>query len=64
MCESHAYWSKPDGTLELVLESVDVVEPQGDGLMLTTIFGETRFVKGRILKMELVDHKILLAPND
>ena len=64
MCESHAYLQKPDGSVELLLESVDVVEPHEGGLMLTTIFGEQRFVKGRILKMELVDHKILLEPTE
>ena len=64
MCESHAYLKKNDGTFELILESVDVVEPQEDGLMLTTIFGEQRYVKGRILKMELVDHRILLESTE
>ncbi|MEW6524907.1 MAG: CooT family nickel-binding protein [Bacillota bacterium] len=60
MCEANAYVQEPDGNYTVFLESVDVIQPQADGLLLTTIFGETKFIKGRILRLELVDHKIIL----
>jgi predicted RNA-binding protein len=45
---------------KLILESVDTVEPDEDGLRLVNIFGEQKFIKARIHALSLVDHKILL----
>ncbi len=59
MCEASAYVVK-DGEEELFLESVDVIEPQGDKLRLVNIFGEQKIVKAKIKRMSLVNHKILL----
>ncbi len=59
MCEASAYVVK-DGEEELFLESVDVIEPQGDKLRLVNIFGEQKIVKAKIKHMSLVNHKILL----
>lgn len=59
MCEANAYLLK-DGEEELVMESVDIVEPQGDdSWKLVDIFGDQKIIKGRIKIMNLVDHKIL-----
>jgi predicted RNA-binding protein len=59
MCEANAYLVK-DGKESLVMESVDIVEPEGDGTWrLVGIFGDQRTIKGRIQKMELVDHRIV-----
>lgn len=60
MCEANAYILK-DGREELVMESVDVVEPQEDlsRYRLVSIFGEQKMISGRISRMNLVDHKIL-----
>jgi predicted RNA-binding protein len=59
MCEANAYLVKGD-TEELILERVDIVEPEGeDGYRLVGIFGDQKIVKGRIKRMHLVDHKIL-----
>jgi predicted RNA-binding protein len=59
MCEANAYLV--DGETEkLILESVDTVEPDEDGLRLVNIFGEQKFIKARIHSLSLVDHKILL----
>jgi predicted RNA-binding protein len=59
MCEANAYIHK-DGREELVLESVDVVEPQGDGgFLLVDIFGQQKTVKGRLKSMNLVNHRIV-----
>ena len=60
MCEANAYLVK-DGQEQLLLESVDVVEPEEDGTWrLVNIFGDQKIVKGRIKGMKLVNHKILL----
>ena len=59
MCEANAYIEK-DGREELVLESVDLVEPQVDGgFLLVDIFGQQKTVKGRLKSMNLVNHRIV-----
>jgi len=59
MCEANAYLLK-DGQERLLMESVDVVEPEEDGTWrLVGIFGDQKTVKGRIKRMNLVDHRIL-----
>ena len=59
MCEANAYIYK-DGTEEMFLESVDIVEPEEDGgYRLVSIFGEQKTIKGKIKSMNLVNHKIV-----
>jgi predicted RNA-binding protein len=59
MCEANAYLV--DGVKEqLIMESVDKVEPEDTGLRLVNIFGEQKYVQARIEALSLVDHKILL----
>ena len=59
MCEANAYLLK--GTQEqLIMEAVDTVEPDGNGYRLINIFGDQKFIKGRIHALSLVDHKILI----
>ncbi|MEJ5348364.1 MAG: CooT family nickel-binding protein [Desulfosoma sp.] len=59
MCEANAYVIK-DGREELLMESVDIVEPEGeDTWRLVGIFGDRKTIRGRIKIMNLVDHKIL-----
>ena len=59
MCEANAYLVKGDEK-ELIMEAVDTVEPQDDGLRLISIFGDQKFVKARIHSLALVDHHIFL----
>ena len=61
MCEANAYLVKEDME-QLIMESVDKVEPEESGLRLVNIFGEQKFVNARIHALSLVDHKILLRP--
>jgi predicted RNA-binding protein len=49
-----------DGKEELFLESLDTVEPDDGRLRLTNIYGEQKFVKGRITRLSLVDHKVVI----
>lgn len=61
MCEANAYVDK-NGIEELVLESVDVIEPEDDGsFRLVSIFGEQKIIKGRLKGMTLVDHRIVFT---
>lgn len=60
MCEANAYVLDGDAK-KLVMKAVDTVEPEGDGLLLTNIFGEQKVLKARIVSLKLVDHKIFLA---
>ena len=63
MCEANAYLLK-DGQEQLLMESVDVVEPEEDGTWrLVGIFGDQKTIKGRIKMMNLVDHRILFEPQ-
>ena len=58
MCEANAYLLQGDKE-ELVMESVDIVEPQGeDSWRLVGIFGDQKILKGKIKMMNLVNHKI------
>jgi len=63
MCEANAYIIQGDKE-ELVMESVDILEPQGeDSWRLVGIFGDQRIIKSRIKMMNLVDHKIFFEPK-
>ncbi|MEW6243445.1 MAG: CooT family nickel-binding protein [Bacillota bacterium] len=59
MCESNAYVVR-DGKEELVMESVDVLRPEGDEVYLESIFGEQKRLKAHIKELRLVDHRIIL----
>ncbi len=59
MCEANAYLLHGEQE-QLIMESVDKVEPEAQGLRLVNIFGEQKFVKASIYALSLVDHKILL----
>ncbi len=47
MCEANAYLVEADKET-LVMEAVDTVEPEEDGLRLISIFGEQKFLKAHI----------------
>lgn len=59
MCEANAYVVKGEEK-ELIMEAVDTVEPEDDGLRLISIFGDQKFIKARIHSLALVDHHIFL----
>lgn len=61
MCEANAYLIKGEEQ-ELIMEAVDTVEPENDGIRLISIFGDQKFIKAGIHSLALVDHKILLKP--
>jgi predicted RNA-binding protein len=59
MCEASAFILR-DGQEELVLESVDILEPENGNIRLVNIFGEQKVLPARIKKLSLVEHKIIL----
>jgi predicted RNA-binding protein len=68
MCEANAYLLEDDGESgrpgepneTLLMESVDRIEPDEDGILLVSIFGEQKFIKGHVHSLSLVDHKIYI----
>lgn len=63
MCEANAYLMEKDGKETLLMEAVDKVEPDEKGIRLVSIFGEQKFVKGRIDSLSLVDHKVYIRAD-
>jgi len=61
MCEASVYMEN-EGQEELILESVDFIEPQPDETFrLVSIFGEQKIIRGRLKEMRLVDHRIVFT---
>lgn len=59
MCEANAYFLRDDKE-ELILKSVNVLEPQDNGgFLLVDIFGSQKTIKAKLKRMNLVDHKII-----
>jgi predicted RNA-binding protein len=59
MCEANAYLIEEDKK-KLIMEAVDTIEPEDNGLRLISIFGDQKFIKARIHSLALVDHNIYL----
>ena len=59
MCEAHVYLEK-DGEEELLLESVYLIEPEGDGWRLENIFGEQKVLQAVFKVLALSEEKIVL----
>jgi predicted RNA-binding protein len=63
MCEANAYLINDAGET-LIMEAVDDVLPEGEGLKLVNIFGEQKFLRAAIHSLSLVDHKVFLKELD
>lgn len=59
MCEANAYLIDGEEK-KLIMEAVDTVEPEENGIRLINIFGDQKFLKARIHSLSLVDHKVFL----
>ena len=59
MCEANAYLVN-SGESCLIMEAVDTIEPEEDGINIVNIFGEQKFLKAKIQSLSLVDHKIYI----
>jgi len=62
MCEANAYMLNEERE-SLIMESVDLVQPEEGGIRLISIFGDQKFIKGHIHSLSLVDHKIFIKED-
>ena len=61
MCEAHAFLLK-EGKEEPVLESVDLVEFDGDQVRLVNIFGEQKVLHARLRLFNNSERKLIFEP--
>ena len=59
MCQSNAYLER-DGQQQLIIEDVGLIRPEGDKILLISIFGEEELVDANIKMIDLIHHKIVL----
>ena len=59
MCEAHVYLDK-NGKEELLLESVYLIESEGDRWRLENIFGEQKVLRATFKVLALSEDKIVL----
>ena len=63
MCEANAYLIQGDEKT-LVMEAVDTIEPENNGVRLISIFGDQKFLKADIHAVALVVHNIFLKEQE
>lgn len=62
MCEANAYLIK-DGSEKVIMESVDIVRGEDDGIYLENFFNEGLKKKAHFKEMNLIDHRIVLVKD-
>jgi predicted RNA-binding protein len=62
MCESNAFYRRGEAE-EPLMQEVVTVEPVEGGYRLRSLFGEEAVVKGRIVEINLLRHKILFTED-
>jgi predicted RNA-binding protein len=63
MCEANVYLLEGNDQT-LVMEAVDTIEPEEEGIRLTSIFGEQKFFAAQIYSLSLVDNKVFLRQKE
>jgi predicted RNA-binding protein len=63
MCESSAILIK-DGNEDVLLDSVDSFKCDGEVIEFQNIFGEEKKIRGSIISISLIDHKIFIESLD
>lgn len=58
MCEAHAYIIR-ENEEQKILESVDLVEVEGDSVKLINIFGEQKSLTARLRRYDSTEGKIV-----
>jgi predicted RNA-binding protein len=59
MCQATVYLDE-----QKIMEDVIWMEPTADGFLLRTFFGEPREIKGAIVGIDLLKHRVLLTSTD
>lgn len=62
MCEANVFIAR-QGKEEIIMESVDILRPEGELIYIRDIFGEQLRLRAYIKEMNLVEHRIVLAEN-
>ncbi len=62
MCEANVFIAR-QGKEEIIMESVDILRPEGELIYIRDIFGEQMRLRAYIKEMNLVEHRIVLAEN-
>ncbi len=62
MCEQAVYLLE-EGKEKLFMESVEKIKCQDDEIVLYDIFGREEKIKGKVTRMNLLDHKIFIIPS-
>jgi len=60
MCASNVYLVNDKGGMDLVMEQVDIVRPEGAKVYLRTVAGKEKRLAGRIRELRLEDHAIII----
>ena len=60
MCQSTAFVLS-NGKEEVVMRDVALVEPREREVRLVDLFGEEKLVKGKIIRINLMEHKIIIG---
>ena len=61
MCEAHVYLLRGK-TEEKILESVDLVEMDGEDIRMVNIFGEQKTIRGKLTRYDNREGKIIIEP--
>jgi len=59
MCEAIVYVVK-DGDKQKIMENVVTIQPDGERLLLTDLFGEQKLITAEVATIDLLAHEILL----
>ncbi len=63
MCEANAYYIDEEGKEEVLMKEVDIIVPDEEKYLIKDIYGNQKFIKGKIQKISLVDHKIIFGSS-
>jgi len=66
MCLAEVYLTdgQQAGTGELVLADVAYIESEQDGLVVSTMFGETKVVQGEIVSVDFMKNTVTLRSRE
>lgn len=59
MCEAIVFMVK-DGDKQQIMENVVTVQPDGERLLLTDLFGEQKLITATVETIDLLSHEIIL----
>ena len=61
MCEANAYLVTEEKQEE-IMKNVAILRPEGETVVLATLFGERQTIRARIDSIDFLSHKVYLTP--